>query len=745
MGIAGDGVIELTKEDSQVFRIHQMLEMQAKSFAGQKPHHKPSRSDLIKYLEERTIVDEGCIFSGAKYDSIDLYIEPYPPSFTRPELLTKIYIDDLKLETSHRGNVIFLRTITEAKRLTSVSIIAEDEKGDVTQLQVYNIGQQTNLKEMFPKGQVILVKEPFFKFSSTAVPSIRIDHFTDMVLLDDDGIMVPEEWAVEEIDRSPEDYKEFGNDAMKMGKTKLAIKWYTAGIKIAEAPDIRLALLLNRCLAHLRHGAYQLSVDDADAALLINPRNEKALFRKSKALYQLRLFAKCGNTLKQLIKFHPSNDEAAKDLEKVRQRMCEETFAQYDFKKMVKLANNDEPGTEYDFADYSVPVYAKTSDISGNGLFTKKDIKAGELLCCCKAFANCKGKENGITLTMDPARMTVSQSPGAFVANLVLEKLKREPSMLPEILKLYNDLRYTQGQGNPEQSAKTVIDSFFIKQIVRLNAFSSTSYFDEFPEMRPNPQPFKAHPKSKDNPFDPNCGFWILPSYMNHSCVANARRVILGDMMIIRATVDIPKDTEILISYTDTKLTYKERRGMFELSWGFICYCPLCKFESTFNAPMEEIMFQMQTMVRRVGYGTATVEDANKMAKLCDKLERFYAYPAVKMPRSFLGEHLVRLYGYYSDVGMAEEAFTALHMAPKAFGALYDVTEKDGVVFWHKGWAEADLVRAYVRLAAVTGVVGGTVANGWLKVARELYKVVAGEEDTFEETFGGVIGSWRDK
>ncbi|KAK6531883.1 hypothetical protein TWF694_003048 [Orbilia ellipsospora] len=744
MGVAGDGVMDLSEEDAQAFRIQRILQQQAKNLTGQKPRQKIPRSELIKALEDRTILDEGCTFSGAKYDSIDFYIEPYPPSCTRPELLTKIYIDDLKLETIHRGNVIFLRTITEAKRLTSASIIVEDERGDATQLQVYHIGRNIDLKEMFPKGQVIVIKEPFFKFSSTAMPSIRVDHFTDMLLLDDDEVMVPESWAIEEIDRSAEDYKGFGNDAMRMGKTREAIKWYTAGIKIAEASDMRLALLLNRCLAHLYYESYQLCVEDADAALLISPNSEKALFRKAKALYELRRFAKCGNTLKQLTKTYPSNAEAIKDLERVRQRVSEETFGQFDSKKLVKMARSDKPGMEYDFADYTAPVYTKTSDINGNGLFTKRAVKAGELLCCCKAFANCKGKENGISLTMDPVSMTVSQAPGAFVADVVLEKLRREPFLLAEIAKLYNDLEYKQGVGNPEQSDTPVIDSFLIKQIVRLNAFSSSSYYDEFPEMRSTPTSFRNPSKSKENPFDPNCGFWILPSYMNHSCVPNARRVILGDMMVIHAAVDIPKDTEILISYTDSKQPYQDRQGMFELSWGFTCHCQQCKFESTVNKSMEDIMFEMQSIVLEVGYGMGTVQVAEKMMELCGKLERFYTHPAVQVPRWFLGEHLIRLYGYYSDVGMAQEAFTALHMAPRAFGAIYDVTENDGVVFWHKGWADADLVRAYVRLAAITGVVGGRVADGWLQVAKDMYRVVAGEVDTFEETFGGVIGSWKE-
>ncbi|KAF3923141.1 hypothetical protein ABW20_dc0107877 [Dactylellina cionopaga] len=749
-------LMNISESDQQFFFFQRMISKQAKLLTGQRPPSKFTRTELIQALRSRTLLDEGCSLSGVSYESAEFKIEPYAPSkFRAVEKLTKIYIDDLKLETRHRDEVVFVRTIVDAKRLTSVSTIVEDENGDVTQLQVFNMGRRVDLEEAFPKNQIIAIKEPLFMFSSTAVPSIRVDHISDMVMLHCDDVSVPKAWScADEIKRTADDFKNIGNQAMKIGKTGEALKWYTAGLEVSNFPATKLALLLNRSLTHLRRSEYDASLIDAESALLIDPTNEKALYRKAKSLYHLRRFGHCGNTLLKLTKAYPNNQEAKQELMAVRQRILEETLGRYDFKYMVKMAKNEMPGLEYDFADYTLPVYAKSSEINGNGLFTKKDTKMGGLLFCVRAFANCKGKEeNGVSLIIDPEEMRVGQSSGAFLGNVVIDKLGRVPSVLPEILKLHSSFdRKADGGGDDKDESVPIIDSFIIKDISRLNSFSSCSYSDEFPEMRISSyfelqtlqKEQTQNQKTKENPFDPNCGLWILPSYMNHSCVPNARRVILGDMMILRAAVDMPKDTEILISYTDPKLDYETRREMFQTSWGFTCTCPLCIFQSTpgIEAPIDNIMSQMYEIITRVNQDTPSKEDTESLKVLCDALEKHYVLPADMLPRPFLGEHLIRLYSFYNDIGMAQEAFAALHLAPRAFGAVYEVIEDIGPVFWHKGWPEADLVRAYVKLANITGILGGKLAKGWRDVAREMYKVVVGEDETFEETFGEAIGRW---
>jgi hypothetical protein len=44
-------------------------------------------------------------------------------------------------------------------------------------------------------------------------------------------------------------------------------------------------------------------------------------------------------------------------------------------------------------------------------------------------------------------------------------------------------------------------------------------------------------------------GLWHLPSFLNHSCVANASVDFLGDMLFVFAKEDIGKSDEITINY----------------------------------------------------------------------------------------------------------------------------------------------------------------------------------------------------
>ena len=72
-------------------------------------------------------------------------------------------------------------------------------------------------------------------------------------------------------------------------------------------------------------------------------------------------------------------------------------------------------------------------------------------------------------------------------------------------------------------------------------------------------------------------GIWLLPSFMNHSCMPNATRLYIGDTCIVRAITDIPEGEEILISYF--RLPLFPKVGDRSHFLGFRCDCKLCKFE----------------------------------------------------------------------------------------------------------------------------------------------------------------------
>ncbi|KAK6338245.1 hypothetical protein TWF730_002317 [Orbilia blumenaviensis] len=62
----------------------------------------------------------------------------------------------------------------------------------------------------------------------------------------------------------------------------------------------------------------------------------------------------------------------------------------------------------------------------------------------------------------------------------------------------------------------------------------------------------------------------------NHSCDPNAIMVFDGRQFSIRSLKELPKDTEITISYIDNLMARKERRAELKSRYFFDCFCSLC-------------------------------------------------------------------------------------------------------------------------------------------------------------------------
>lgn len=151
------------------------------------------------------------------------FIAPaYPPCTTPVADLKHITIDELLLETHHRGTYILLRCITPPNRMTAIMVLAEDKNNDVVSLQMY---QQENEEtrpatDIANRGTVLLVKEPYYKTMSDGEYGLRVDHLSDIVHLRSDDVRIPSDWQprVIEVEQSAEALKLKGNLAMKEGK-----------------------------------------------------------------------------------------------------------------------------------------------------------------------------------------------------------------------------------------------------------------------------------------------------------------------------------------------------------------------------------------------------------------------------------------------------------------------------------------------------------------------------------------------
>lgn len=460
----------------------QTLEI-AKKRKGERPKDmKPL--DLLVYKFMVIHSDHETYRSNDKHTIYHSFIaEPYPPSVAPLATLKKVHIDEMHLETHHRGFYAFLRVATPPYLMNAVQVIVEDEKGKGVMLQLYQQeDSEYGLAEDNAQiGGVCIVKEPYFQTMSNGEYNLRVDHVTDIIWLARDDSRIPPSWAprISEVVKTAKELKEEGNAALKARSLKKAVRWYvrhgflpplecllttshrasyTKALRCPTTNEEVQAIKLNRSLANLKLRRY----DDALADACDLPEeycvSEKGVYRAARALYELQRFHRCREALQFLLVYYPNNAEAKEQLAQTEKRLREQENGEYDFKAMSKAAE----GTtlRLNNATYTGPVAVKISEGRGRGLFTTRAVAAGELLLCEKAFAYCfasseesaAGSPKTSVLT-NPQTRRPTMGTQADLITASVQKLLQNPSLIPSFTALhhgdYNPVKETEVDGLP--------------------------------------------------------------------------------------------------------------------------------------------------------------------------------------------------------------------------------------------------------------------------------------------------------
>uniref|UniRef100_A0AC35G983 SET domain-containing protein n=1 Tax=Panagrolaimus sp. PS1159 TaxID=55785 RepID=A0AC35G983_9BILA len=136
-----------------------------------------------------------------------------------------------------------------------------------------------------------------------------------------------------------------------------------------------------------------------------------------------------------------------------------------------------------------------------------------------------------------------------------MKNLKNNPQRSKEIYGLCS------GEENErdEEIPFGIIDASLIQRICETNRYGTAEKAD------------------KNGKLDSH--LFILTSYFNHACLANAFRYDYGDVMIVYASDDIKKGEEICISYLDPLHGFLDRQKKLS-GWKFTCQCKLCEIDS---------------------------------------------------------------------------------------------------------------------------------------------------------------------
>lgn len=488
----------------------------------------------------------------------------YIPCTALVKDLKPIRLCDLHLNHHHRGRSLALRRIGHiVVRKTGSWTIMEDvkEPRDAERLEVV-LHDQRHGEKLWESDTEFVLKDPFFTLSDNGTPTIRIDHPSDIVCS-------PSADCERGYD-CPRKYKTDGNLALRQNDLVGAYESYTRGLELAlyteEATDnIIKDLHRNRSHINLLLGRYDEAISDALSSLTfeIDEKSReldgKAYFRAGCAAYRLGDWQKANECFINQQDLTPEDKDAKAYLREVKARLREQAGAEYKFHQMKASFSQCRP--RVDAATYIGSTKIQRTPEHGKGLFATKDIAAGEMIMCEKAFCIVWSHEDTAwtTMTYDNRDDRIRAFP-AGLAQALVQKLQNNPSQVELVQALFGDHKGVDRSLTMDDNGP-VIDTFQIHDIICRNAFSPGPQFGE-EDVR------KA-----------SAGLWIRASYMNHSCIANTEREFVGDLMVVRASKNIKAGDEITHIYNDSRDVDVRAESLMQ-TWGFTCSCRRCLAEN---------------------------------------------------------------------------------------------------------------------------------------------------------------------
>ncbi|KAK4543021.1 hypothetical protein LTR36_006019 [Oleoguttula mirabilis] len=751
---------------------HKQILLAAKAHKGQKPSSEASRRQLELQFHA-AVSREPAVTKCKPADNVaqmehPVMVQPvqghhvrqhfishaYPPSTTPVSELEAITISDLRLETHHRGRVLFVRTFGHPIRLSSVQNVIEDEHGDVDKLAVYNVDPTLDPEKLLPKGAIFAIKEPFYKTTADGGVSLRVDHPSDIIRLQplDSNIPAGLSPRFVELDKSGADWKKEGNAAYASKDYIIAVDAYSQGLSACSADDevLKCDLLRNRAMVNLclkrhesalsdaKNSVIAASVDNDGGAMM--QLNSKAYYRAGRAAYELGQFEQAEDLFSKAQALNPDDADAAREVKRIAARLSEMTSGSYDFAKMSKAASKKH--NRLDHASFIKQGAVREAGKHGRGLFATVDIKAGELILCDKAFSVAFESEEGGQTFMIINLNTERGSMGTQATLLfnTVQKMLHNPGEATRFLHLHD------GGYTPKCSAQVVdgiatIDTFQAQAIIEHNCFGC-------PTVRSTSKDAQQQ-AAKDMAGLGSSGIWVTASYINHACDGNARRAFIGDMMIVRATKDIAAEQEILMPYHLADADNGITQANFQRQWGFKCDCAICTAEARSPATQRKqrakLVEDAKQFLKTHGPSaksqpsTATITKAEKLyAKLQDTYDKQLFHDTPRIALVSLGIWLcqVRTHKPVPSVIIAT-----------AMGVLRDlgysvVTAGPRVQFdrthCHLESAAIDAAMYAAQSYIAQGEPGlGLQFEGF---AKELYRTLYGEVRGFEERYGNGNG-----
>lgn len=242
----------------------------------------------------------------------------------------------------------------------------------------------------------------------------------------------------------------------------------------------------------------------------------------------------------------------------------------------------------------------------------------------------------------------------------------------------------------------------------------------------------------KDNKQFHSCGVWHLASYINHSCISNARRAFIGDMMVVRASKDLAANTELTFWYKSPLNKESDGVPVDLRHWGFTCDCIICR--DIQKAEKAVVLKRTRLLADLLRLFESRKTDSPKTEKIMSELAATYTQPASEVPR-------VAMFAPYQNLAAAS---ASSHQPQKA--AIFGLKALESWSYVIDG-GESPHISGRPLIVKKWGLMNDAVVGCWMilagayhKVApgleaqaegyaRTSYRICVGEDQTFDETY----------
>ncbi|CAM6105334.1 unnamed protein product [Calypogeia fissa] len=375
----------------------------------------------------------------------------------------------------------------------------------------------------------------------------------------------------------------------------------------------------NRAEAWLRLHQYERAWADAERALSFDPTHLKSLFRKGRALLGL------GDYRQALAHFEAANARTPFNKDVLAAIKLSRTADQQNHLGIYDLTdyylrgrfNGEIPNC----ADYIGPIQIRAHiGEKGRGLFLTKSVEAGDLLMVSNPLAFCQPEQqshsNSKLHVLSKEFMTQEDNGRIPVevedklVEILLERAKVSSKHCERLLTLCHckqgishqpappvDLFISGRQISPPSDMEHIdteeLDDIRLRQIIAQNVIDG-NMVSTTSARRHVFHHEEIHDGISSTHF---YGLWVLPSFINHSCVPNVSMVIIGKCIFVYASKDMHVGEELQCSYYNVFQPLPQRRELASRYWSFSCRCARCLVESKFDSSLGNL-YSLHTQVQ---------------------------------------------------------------------------------------------------------------------------------------------------